>query len=42
VMSKVTEDLSRAELMHPVAAAWSPAVVGTLIGVVALLFQEDG
>jgi lipopolysaccharide export system permease protein len=42
VMSKVTEDLSRAELMHPVTAAWSPVVVGTLTGVVALLFQEDG
>ncbi len=42
VMSKVTEDLSKAELMHPVAAAWSPVIVGTLTGVVALLFQEDG
>lgn len=42
VMSKVTEDLSRAELMHPVAAAWLPVVAGTLTGVVALLFQEDG
>ena len=28
VLSKVTEDLSKAELMHPVAAAWLPVLVG--------------
>ena len=42
VLSKVTEDLSRAELMHPVAAAWLPVLVGGLTGFIALLFQEDG
>src|SRR3984957_19836000 len=42
VLSKVTEDLSKAELMHPIAAAWIPAVVGGLTGFVALLYQEDG
>lgn len=42
VLSKVTEDLSKAALMHPVIAAWSPAGVGGLTGIVALLFQEDG
>ena len=42
VLSKVTEDLSRAELMHPAAAAWLPVVVGGLTGLVALLYQEDG
>ncbi len=42
VFGKVTEDLSRAELMHPVAAAWLPAFVGGLTGFVALLYQEDG
>ncbi|MBV9488246.1 MAG: LptF/LptG family permease, partial [Verrucomicrobia bacterium] len=42
VLSKVTEDLSKAELMHPVAAAWMPALVGGLIGFVVLLYQEDG
>jgi lipopolysaccharide export system permease protein len=42
VLSKVTEDLSKAELMHPVAAAWLPALVGGLIGYVVLLYQEDG
>ncbi|HEY4981127.1 MAG TPA: LPS export ABC transporter permease LptG [Pseudolabrys sp.] len=42
VLSKVTEDLSKAELMHPVAAAWLPVLVGGLTGFIALLFQEDG
>jgi len=42
VLSKVTDDLSKAELMHPMAAAWLPVVVGGLTGLVALLYQEDG
>jgi lipopolysaccharide export system permease protein len=42
VLSKVTEDLSKAELMHPVAAAWLPVCVGGLTGFLALLYQEDG
>lgn len=42
VLSKVTEDLSTAELMHPVAAAWLPVLVGGLTGFIALLYQEDG
>jgi lipopolysaccharide export system permease protein len=42
VLSKVTDDLSKAELMHPIAAAWLPVFVGGLTGVVALLYQEDG
>jgi lipopolysaccharide export system permease protein len=42
VLSKVTEDLSKAELMHPIAAAWLPALVGGLTGFLALLYQEDG
>jgi lipopolysaccharide export system permease protein len=42
VLSKVTDDLSKAELMHPVAAAWLPVLVGGLTGYIALLFQEDG
>lgn len=42
VLAKVTEDLSKAELMHPVAAAWVPAILGGLTGFVALLYQEDG
>jgi lipopolysaccharide export system permease protein len=42
VLSKVTEDLSKAELMHPVAAAWLPVLVGGLTGFIALLYLEDG
>ncbi|MDB5520725.1 MAG: lptG, partial [Tardiphaga sp.] len=42
VLSKVTEDLSKAELMHPIAAAWLPVCVGGLSGFMALLYQEDG
>ncbi|CAN0498043.1 unnamed protein product, partial [Phaeothamnion confervicola] len=42
VLSKVTEDMSKAELMHPVTAAWLPVLVGGLTGLVALLYQEDG
>ena len=42
VLSKVTDDLSKAELMHPVAAAWLPVLVGGLMGLVPLLYQEDG
>ncbi len=42
VLSKVTEDLSKAELMHPIASAWLPVFVGGLAGFLALLYQEDG
>ncbi len=42
VLSKVTDDLSKAELMHPAAAAWLPVAVGGLTGLLALLYQEDG
>jgi lipopolysaccharide export system permease protein len=42
VLSKVTEDMSKAELMHPVAAAWLPVLAGGLTGFIALLYQEDG
>jgi len=42
VLSKVTEDLSKAELMYPLAAAWLPVCVGGLSGFLALLHQEDG
>ncbi len=42
VLSKVTEDMSKAELLHPMAAAWLPVLVGGLTGLVALLYQEDG
>jgi len=42
VFSKVTEDFSKAQLMHPAAAAWLPVLMGGLTGFVALLYQEDG
>jgi lipopolysaccharide export system permease protein len=42
VLSKITEDMSKSELISPVAAAWVPVVLGGLTGFVALLFQEDG
>ena len=42
VLAKVTEDMSKAELMHPMLAAWLPAVVGGLTGFLTLLYQEDG
>ena len=42
VGSKLTDDLSKAELINPVIAAWMPAAVGGLGGFLALLYQEDG
>lgn len=42
VLAKVTEDLSKAELMHPVTAAWLPVLAGGVTGFIALLYQEDG
>ncbi len=42
VLSKVTEDVAKASLLSPIAAAWLPAIIGGLIGFVALLYQEDG
>jgi lipopolysaccharide export system permease protein len=42
VLSKVTEDLSKAALISSVTAAWLPVVLGALTGILVLLFQEDG
>jgi lipopolysaccharide export system permease protein len=42
VLSKVTDDMSKAGLMDPVVAAWLPVIIGGLTGFVALLYQEDG
>lgn len=42
VMSKITDDLSKAELLYPVAAAWLPVLAGGLTGFIALLHLEDG
>jgi lipopolysaccharide export system permease protein len=42
VLSKLTEDLSKAALMPAITAAWSPVLMGALTGILVLLFQEDG
>ncbi len=42
VLQKITEDMSKSELLPPVAAAWIPVLVGGLTGFVALLYLEDG
>jgi lipopolysaccharide export system permease protein len=42
VMSKLSDDLSNAELIPPIVAAWMPAAVGAMTGFVVLLYQEDG
>jgi lipopolysaccharide export system permease protein len=42
VLSKVTEDLSKADLLHPLLAAWLPIAAGSLSGLLVLLHEEDG
>ena len=42
VLSKVSEDLRKAELMHSLAAAWLTVGVGGLSGFLALMYQKDG
>jgi lipopolysaccharide export system permease protein len=42
ILAKVTGDLSKAGLMPPVAAAGLPPLLGGLVGVITLLYQEDG
>lgn len=42
VLSKITDDLSKAEILHPIVAAWLPVAIGTLTGLIPLLYQEDG
>jgi lipopolysaccharide export system permease protein len=42
VLSKVTEDLSKAELLYPLLAAWLPISAGGLFGFLILLHEEDG
>jgi lipopolysaccharide export system permease protein len=40
--TKFAGDLGGAGLLNPAVAAWSPAIVASLLGVFALLNQEDG
>jgi lipopolysaccharide export system permease protein len=42
VLSKITEDMTKTELLSPVTAAWIPVVIGGLTGFLVLLYQEDG
>jgi lipopolysaccharide export system permease protein len=42
VLAKITGDVSKAGLMPPLVAAALPALCGGTVGVVALLYQEDG
>lgn len=42
VATKLVEDLGSAGLLSTTIAAWSPAVIGSLLGTLALLYQEDG
>jgi lipopolysaccharide export system permease protein len=42
VATELMEDLGRSGLVGPAIAAWFPAVVGSLLGSLALLYQEDG
>jgi lipopolysaccharide export system permease protein len=42
VMTKVVGDLGGAGLISTQVAAWSPAIVGSMLGSLVLLYQEDG
>jgi lipopolysaccharide export system permease protein len=42
LLQKITDDMSKSELLPPLAAAWIPVMVGGLTGFVVLLYQEDG
>ena len=42
VATKLVGDFGGAGLLSPPVAAWSPAIVASMLGAVALLHQEDG
>lgn len=42
VATQLSEELGSTGIVSPVVAAWLPAVVGSMLGVLALLHQEDG
>jgi lipopolysaccharide export system permease protein len=42
VATKLTGDLGGAGLLSAPVAAWSPAIVGSMLGTLVLLHQEDG
>ena len=42
VSTKLVGDLGNAGLLSAPMAAWTPAIVGSMLGSLALLYQEDG
>jgi lipopolysaccharide export system permease protein len=42
VVTEIMRDLGGAGIVGSAAAAWLPAIVGSLLGTLALLYQEDG
>ena len=42
VATQLSEELGAAGIVNPPIAAWLPAVVGSMLGALALLHQEDG
>ena len=42
VATKLVANMGGAGLLSAPVAAWSPALVGSLLGALALLHQEDG
>jgi lipopolysaccharide export system permease protein len=42
VLAKITGDMSKVGLMPPLAAAALPTLLGSVTGLLALLYQEDG
>jgi lipopolysaccharide export system permease protein len=42
VATQLMQDLGGSGIVGPTVAAWFPAVVGSLLGTLALLYQEDG
>jgi lipopolysaccharide export system permease protein len=42
VATQLSEELGSSGIVNPIVAAWLPALVGTMLGALALLHQEDG
>lgn len=42
VATQLSEELGSSGIVNPVIAAWLPAAIGTMLGTLALLHQEDG
>jgi len=42
VLSKIADDMATVGLMPPIAAAWVGVLAASVVGVTALLYQEDG